>query len=305
MNQHGKESKGDKQITDFEPKAKSFDTSSLIAKSVEIETRKIHREFSPYRHPKAVRRVHGDRARVHIEEIVSPVHGGDRVGGETRDRIGDEPSRGGRGTDRICRVMRVNREARGLHHEVLRHEGRRGGHLRRGREREECWKMSGPSAGMFDVGRSVKTGRADPRSTRDADRITSLSNHGSSCGDCSGTRTRLLCFLTWLGPLCALEALDLILRLFVNETEMLFDVAHPLARMVAQRASGFSSLCRLSDVAFEGGELGETLLAAAGAVIGLVLTSGGMLLLQLMAGVGRRGCVAEHKGLKKRGAPPT
>lgn len=61
----------------------------------------------------------------------------------------------------------------------------------------------------------------------------------------------------------------------MNKTEMLFDMARPLAFVVTKRALVLAGLLGLRVVAPQGTEPGETL--PAGADVGLVLGLGGML----------------------------
>lgn len=85
---------------------------------------------------------------------------------------------------------------------------------------------------MVNGSRGGEATRAEPRSTGNDDWLISLGNHGYRRRHGGGSSGRLLGSLTRLGIPSAEEVSDHSLRLLVNKTEMLFDVAWPLALMV-------------------------------------------------------------------------
>lgn len=134
---------------------------------------------------------------------------------------------------------------------------------------------------MVGRSRSGEVDRPGPGSLGNDDRLINSSLRWSRW-DYGGSSACLARFLTQLRFLGAEKVLDLIFRLIVNETEVLFDVALALELIVAQWALVLASLCGLFDVAPQGGELGETL--PADADVRLVLVLGGMLLQLVVVG---------------------
>lgn len=140
--------------------------------------------------------------------------------------------------------------------------------------REEGRGINGSRTRITGRGRGREVDWPGPRSVGIGGWIIGLGIHESGRGDSDGSSACPSGFPTRLRLLGAEKVLDFVIRLHVNETEVLFDVAGPLEVIVTQWTLVLASLRGLVDMASQGRELGETLPAVAD--VGLVLVLGGM-----------------------------